>query len=170
MAKEKIAILTWVNDDNYGTCLQAYALNRKIRDFGYDAVTINYKAKDISRVLKILKLLFNPLFTIKKIYRFYIKKERNRTLVYENQLERHKRFVDFRNQYIPLSDIYIDDDFNDVEKRYDNFIVGSDQIWNTIRINHIYYLDFIHESLKKNSYAPSFGSEFIKNIILLNEL
>ena len=45
------------------------------------------------------------------------------------------------------------------DKKYDKFIVGSDQVWNTQLTGNdfTYYLDFIKDSHKKNSYAASFG-------------
>ena len=39
---KKIAVMTWYLYRNYGTVLQAVALNRTIRNLGYDVSTIAY--------------------------------------------------------------------------------------------------------------------------------
>ena len=51
------------------------------------------------------------------------------------------------------------DDLKGIEKEYDVFIVGSDQVWNPKITNNDanYFLDFLENDEKKYSYAASFG-------------
>lgn len=73
----KIGILTfWWSEDNYGQPLQAYALQRYLRDAGYDAFLIRYNyEKDLGRTnffVRILKAL-NPII----LFNFFCSKEKN---------------------------------------------------------------------------------------------
>ena len=43
--KQKVAILTQPLHTNYGGTLQAYALQKTIKDMGVDVVTLNYQWK-----------------------------------------------------------------------------------------------------------------------------
>lgn len=38
----KVAVLTWFRDSNYGTVLQAYALQMFLKGCGHEAYLINY--------------------------------------------------------------------------------------------------------------------------------
>jgi hypothetical protein len=50
-----------------------------------------------------------------------------------------------------------------ISGQYDIFIAGSDQVWNVKNTNndYFYFLDFVNESVKKKSYAASFGFDEI---------
>lgn len=140
----KIGIVTWHYNSNYGTLLQAYALQEIIKKFGYSPEFVNFRPnlntskKKLVRKLKDLYImLFRP-----GLYN-------NRKLLY--------RFID---QNFSLGKLYYS--YNDLckeaDKIYDVGICGSDQIWsnNTGTINPFYYLDFLDES-KRISYASSIG-------------
>lgn len=62
---------------------------------------------------------------------------------------------------------YTKNDLSLLNDKFDKFIVGSDQVWNGICTNYdeTYFLNFVSESKKKNSYAASFG----KDILTLKE-
>lgn len=56
---KKIAVMTWYLYRNYGTVLQAVALNRTIRNLGYDASTIAYdppKGKNLLSIELLVRL------------------------------------------------------------------------------------------------------------------
>ncbi len=44
-----------------------------------------------------------------------------------------------------------------MNKDFENFIVGSDQVWNPNFIDNTYFFDFVDDSKNKISYAPSFA-------------
>lgn len=44
-----------------------------------------------------------------------------------------------------------------MNKDFENFIVGSDQVWNPNFVDNTYFFDFVDESKNKISYAPSFA-------------
>ena len=84
----------------------------------------------------------------------------------------------FANQYLHLTDSVNNyNDFIALNEETDNFIVGSDQVWNAgiMRSHHsgvsenIYLLDFVKNNKKKLSYAASFGkAEFLDNVLNIN--
>ena len=51
----KIAILTWLYNGNYGTLLQAYALQSFLKREGYDVSNINYKPSAIEKAKNLIK-------------------------------------------------------------------------------------------------------------------
>jgi len=59
-----------------------------------------------------------------------------------------------------LSDVCVTrQDLQEISSEYDRFICGSDQVWNhnITDFDRNYFLDFTEDTLKKNSYAASFG-------------
>ena len=45
MKKKKIAIVTWHYYPNFGSVLQAYALQEQLRSLGYDPMVLDYRNK-----------------------------------------------------------------------------------------------------------------------------
>ena len=158
----KIRIITFQNAYNYGGSLQCYALQKKIKELGYDDVeVVNYKNKYIDDVYKIVQIPRK-----KKLYLLRLLKSFIRCIPYaKGTYERNKKFKSFINENIPLTEMETRDDI--ISKEYSNkdvFIVGSDQVWNTEITNGydlIYTLDF-NDSIKKISYAASFGFDNIE--------
>ena len=85
----KIGILTfWWSEDNYGQQLQAYALQKYLRNAGHDAFLIRYNYEnDLGRTnffVRILKAL-NPII----LFKFFVQKKTIRTKEFLNLLERN---------------------------------------------------------------------------------
>lgn len=51
----KIAILTWLHNGNYGTVLQAYALQRYLRDQGFEVNNIDLHPTVVQKVKNLIK-------------------------------------------------------------------------------------------------------------------
>ena len=148
----KVAILSWYNYDNYGTVLQAYALEQAINKLGFEAHHIDYtpyKRFNISYDENIIK---DSIAKVKqKIKNRYVKDE-----------QRIGKFVDFRRNYLKLTDkCFIQSDFDKLNENFSIFVTGSDQIWSPYFFDDRYYLDFVRENKKKVAYAPSLGVESI---------
>lgn len=63
---------------------------------------------------------------------------------------------------------YYVQNLDDLNKGFDAFVCGSDQIWNpkSIKCDGTYFLDFVADEEKRISYAPSVGvNEFDLNNI-----
>lgn len=150
----KVGILTFNNTLNYGAILQMYALCKKINLMGYNCEVINYKCEAV----EIDEIGFS--LPIKK----NLKQKIKNLLMHNIQNSNFLKFKNFTEDYIKCSNKrYTRDNIFDLEKEYDSFIVGSDQIWNLELTNGdtTYFLDFVHDNKKKKSYAASFGYSII---------
>lgn len=144
----KIAIITMHRVLNYGSALQAYALQNTLLKLGYDNELINYvflKQKKTS-----LKEHFYYLVcALREFFRGNpIKNKRN-------------RFNSFYCRYFKETSrvFYSENDLKEIGDMYDCYITGSDQVWNPIHIvdDTSYLLSFVNSEKKKISYASSFS-------------
>lgn len=133
-------------NNNFGTVLQAYALNRYLSDLGYEVETVDYRpfysngGNNLKAKIKILlvDLLFLPYF-----------------------VSRNKKFNSFIYS-VKLSKKY--KNFNELLKnppKADIYLTGSDQIWNPKYLcgnDDAFYLKFV-ESNKKIAFSSSVGIE-----------
>ena len=154
--KNKIGILTFHASHNYGSCLQAYALQKTIEKLGADTEIINFRT-DRQRDMY-------AVFTKRKGIKYFIKNATH--LLYYNFLKKkHANFEAFiANNYTLSAKEY--KNYSQLEQEnfgYDAFVVGSDQIWNPIPkdFDMSYFLPFVKDK-KKIAYAPSFGPFFEK--------
>lgn len=151
----KIAILTWLHNGNYGSVLQAYALQRILRDQGYETENVDYAPSTKQKVINLIVNRNSPKLFLEKWDSYLAKKATGAS----NEIERKNRKFDmFCKEYINLTERYYSP--NQIRKiigKYDAYICGSDQIWSPVLLNPVYYLDFLNLSDKKISYACSFG-------------
>lgn len=152
---KKIGMLTFYSEYNYGAMLQAYALQTKIKELGYNAEFLRFfdrKFKEekptnaICKVKKILKNLKSVEFSIKK---YIINRHIGEC--------KYSLFDDFVERYISTSRnaYYSLEDLKKADNEYDAFVTGSDMVWSDIGQNlDAYFLTFASEG-KRISYAPS---------------
>ena len=156
----KIGIVTWFHYRNYGTVLQAYALQKFLKSNGYNCVLVNYipiNNKTFIEKIKSGNLKHRIASKIESCrYKFL---EPN---IKEMILERNRAFenfvaynIDFTQKSQTSSELF------KLNETIDCFICGSDQIWNPENFNGVYYLNFVNDKNKKISYAPSFGVSHI---------
>jgi hypothetical protein len=181
----KIALLTLWGCPNYGQNLQAYALQRFLRDAGHEVYLIRYPLAEYRETnsLRYLKQFIKhtfPSFLLYIIYRLKNKKYNIKTIK-KHSLELKKNNIPpyysiYRDQsysiYLREIDNFIDTHFIQSEKFFSSFvelqdhppeadvyIVGSDQVWN-----------FWGQPLKAaqyetaNAYFLNFGKPEIKRI------
>lgn len=160
---KKIAIMTWICYPNYGSILQAFALKTYLTKLDYDVEFINYHPK------KQYVIDLNPQkYNVKKI-KEYIKNK----FVKKNQdlLNRQTVFNKFINENLKLTvKCETDSQLSNLNKEFDYFICGSDQIWSPLVFDKKYFLNFVEDSNKMIAYAPSMGSSSIKDINVFNEM
>lgn len=149
---KKVGIITFHAAHNYGSMLQAYALQQVVLSMGYDCEIINFRSI-------VQKEQYKPIFMVGTLYgkcvRFIIQATYALGI-----LKKHRLFERFlkeelilsKKEYTTLKDLE-SENFN-----YDYYISGSDQIWNTYTIdfNYAYFLPFV-KSGKRIAYAPSMG-------------
>lgn len=153
----KVAIMTQPLGKNYGGIMQAYALQKVLKDMGHSPITIDYQSKEPSIIYKKARLAYRLAKKIIGKRKAPINIESHiKLLTKDNQ-----KFID---KYIAQSE-YIDST-GSLKKhfkknRYDAVIVGSDQTWRPKYSPNIYdfYLDFISKDkrIKRIAYASSFG-------------
>lgn len=154
---KKVAIMTWYHYRNYGTLLQATALYKVINDLGYKVSLICYRPKGNVLEKKTLKK-----YCI-KIYNGVL----NRILGPKKYCSKKKDelFSEFLKKRTTETELVeTDDDFKRLNKNFDAFVCGSDQIWSPLGFNDKYYLSFVDNAEKKISYAPSMGVSSIENL------
>lgn len=152
MAKTKVGIITFHASHNYGSMLQAYALQQTVLGMGFDCEIINFRPK-------IQTEHFKPPFmrgTIQgKVKRFIQFLPFNYSLFGKFEL-----FEDFQTTYYKLSDKEYPSlsELSEAILPYDVIISGSDQIWNTycFDFDWAYFLPFA-KSARRVAYAPSLG-------------
>lgn len=142
---KNIAIVTWIYYQNFGTHLQAYALQQMIRSLGYNNSIISderivKKKREVSFLRKHLISLYTFLRTTPTLR----KGKKTSSDCY------HK----FDEQYLSIDNEW--KDYAELNSKYDVFVCGSDQIWSPlITLNPHYFAGFTNK--KKVAYAPSLG-------------
>lgn len=150
MKNKKTATITWLKYNNFGTYLQAYALQQAIMSLGYE----NHILDDSSiishpypyRVRFFVSLLLTQLIPVR---RRYLHAQRKSDALYVRFADEHL-IVDKVSAAVQEK----------ADHLYDQYICGSDQIWCPVLEEHLnpyYYAAFTHK--KKIAYAASFGVE-----------
>lgn len=150
--------LVCVNNNNYGSILQSFALQYVLQKLGNDVTVIRYEEKTLMQKLHRLR---SKEWTINKwnyIRNNYIIPIWNKSL--KNGLKlRNVRFNKFKYEHFNYSSIYTNlKDVSDFAKNMDLMVLGSDQVWHPSNLEMNYFtLNFVPINIKKISYAPSFG-------------
>ena len=152
---KRIATITFHSSHNYGSCLQAYALQEFVKKI--------YAEKCIYNIINLRtykqKEMYNNYSSIRRVLKSLL------LFPYLKQLSlKQRKFEDFINNKLQITrEYYSLDDIKNDKLNYDVFIAGSDQLWNinAYDFDWSYYLEFVKDS-KKISYAASFGDKPIK--------
>lgn len=142
--KFQTAIITWISYPNYGSMLQAYALQQTLKRLGVDSKLI-----DDSRYVR-------PKGFKCRIKNFVC------SLLKAFLFQRRKSFSSFA--YFKQNFLQVDAEWKNTSQlsdRYSRIICGSDQIWSSILPDHhngFYFASFASEECEKIAYAPSIGS------------
>lgn len=152
---KKIGIITMHRPLSFGSALQAYALQKKISDLGYDAEIIDYQYPN--QIHGFNRSGFKAVFNT--VSSFFM----NALFGFPNVVKK-KRFDEFRRKNIKLSRYYPTAEslvFN--PPKYDIYCTGSDQVWNALftKGDTSFLLSFIKGNKKKISYASSFSINYI---------
>lgn len=156
----KIGIITWFHYENYGTKLQAVALQRYLRKEGHHVELINFKLSDVLNVHNKRKKVSLFIRVLDKFKYELLKYELKRN---ENEIEcRSKKFEEIISKYcFTTREIKSDEEYIKVCNSFDMLIFGSDQIWNPKWWHKYYYADFNEIYTKRIAYAPSMGVNYI---------
>lgn len=133
---KKIGILTfhYPNNMNFGASLQSYAVVKMLSKYSSKVYLIDYNPKKIG-------VKGNILFT----------------LCGKNFLEYSRKFLKKTTTCKDLNDL------EELNKKVDYFVVGSDQVWRELYTKPFtknYYFDFVDDNKTKIAYAASFGVDY----------
>lgn len=150
----KIGIITFHAAFNYGSMLQAYALQTYLKSMGHTGVIINF------RTMK-QKMTYSPpiyfgsfIKALSSVKRLFLNPASIKGLNRKWNL-----FNIFLDKYLYLTKEYnTEDQLQNEHWNFDAIITGSDQIWNTqaFDFSEVYFATFAPE-IKKIAYAPSMG-------------
>ncbi len=73
---------------------------------------------------------------------------------------RNTHAIKFANRHYNLSKVYSQENVRDLNDTVDEFVIGSDQVWNygiSQNFGKAFYFDFVKDEKRKISYASSFG-------------
>lgn len=137
----KIALLTIWHEKNYGAELQAYATIKTLTELGHEVKMIDMRLENMryislkGRVAQFISIFTPGEWKFRNFWRKTIPKTRRYLSL--DELKKNP----------PLADLYL---------------VGSDQVWNpeiTKSFATAFFLDFGDNTVKRASYASSFGVE-----------
>lgn len=150
----KIGIITFHAAHNFGSMLQAYALQTFLSSKGHKVEIINYRSCQQKN------LYFKPLFSKNafKHPKFFIQclAHPSHTIA---MIEKWNRFEHFLSNHLNLTKEYSDlQELKKANFSYDIIISGSDQIWNNnpADFSEAYMIPFADNCIKI-AYAPSLG-------------
>lgn len=163
-----IGIITFHSAHNYGAMLQAFALQKYIKNnYNCNVKNINFNTDKDIKAYKIFKKHKKIHSYIWEILKF---------LHYSELKKRHNSFESFLNDYIDTTERYPTyKKLIENPPPFDIYISGSDQVFSPMGKELIaYYLDFGYDDTKRIAYAPSFGytsipddkKEIIKKLLL----
>ena len=146
---------------NYGSALQAYAMQEGIAKCGVKTEIIDYQPQGDASSKARLQKNWKKLFSIKKWKQYLTRRfitERKFYADPKRAARRAERFYAFQAENFRLSERITDNDnLACIQDRYDALVCGSDQIWNPTYVGHdlSYFLDFAGDDAKRIAYAPS---------------
>ena len=148
----RIGIMTFLHNGNYGSSLQAYALQRVIRDMGHDCEHIDYQPGIPEKTLNLIRCGNSPRLLLDGRKK---RKVRGDQAGMQGKYEAIRSFYGRRMHLSPVCRSR--GDLRKISGRYDLLLAGSDQIWNPVWLNPAYFLDFADPEMPRIAYAASLG-------------
>lgn len=156
---KKIGVITWFRYNNYGTVLQAGALQNYLRSKNTISELIEVPFYDLDKSnekLDLVKLGGKIIGHLKTEYiSFTLKKE---------LAIRKNKFHNFIYDNFAIKKV--NNNFQTTCNEFDLLICGSDQIWNPNWFNDFYFANFPDITTPKISYAPSIGVKHLPDYLI----
>lgn len=176
----KTATATWTTYNNYGTVLQAYALQRELLKLGHENAILSDEkiiAEQIARrkacgkktaptpeagkadepaLRRAAQVLLSPR-KAERVLLARLDREKYERPYYASQ----EAIEQFKRDSLILDRDVSPDSLDELNERYDAFLAGSDQVWSVFEhtFNPFFYLDFATK--RKIAYAPCLGTDKI---------
>jgi len=148
----RVGIITFLHNDNFGSSLQAYALQRTVQELGYECVHLDYRPDRTEKIRNLLMSGNNVKLILEGI--------RKRGVRADQQGARRKSeaIPAFYRKRMRLSALCRNrKELRQASRECGLLLCGSDQIWNPVWLNPAYFLTFAGENTTKVAYAASLG-------------
>lgn len=144
----KAGVITLQSVCNYGTQLQAYATQEKLKQYFDEVVLIDYRRPDTYGINLLKTFTKGNILKAPAILP---------TLIYWK-----KNFGGFQKKYLKFTEEKYSntEEFDNFKDVADIYFSGSDQVWNTGWNNGVIpplYLSFVPDNKPRYAYASSFG-------------
>ena len=151
MGVARIGVMTFLHNENYGSTLQAWALQKTLRAMGLQAEHIDYRPSKKEKILNLLRSGNSPKLVVEGLRKKSVKASR------PGAREKAASFDAFYREQMTLSAPCRDHaELKRAAEGYDVLLCGSDQIWSPVWLNPAYFLDFAGKK-PRISYAASLG-------------
>lgn len=149
----QIGVITWFHYENYGTVLQALALQKYLEVKGYESELIDFPIIDFGGRRD--KISFNnllPKIKNKIVFKFlnvkYKQKHYNRSKKFKDTIYKNCNVSNYVKNHL---------EFVNLANQFDLLICGSDQIWNPNGYVDYVFANYPQIIPPKIAYAPSLG-------------
>ena len=145
-------IITFLHNDNFGSALQAYALQRTVQELGYECMHLDYNPDRIEKIRNLLSSGNSPKLILDGIRKREVKAgqigaRRKSEAIPAFYRRRMRLSTPCRNRM----------DLRKASTGCSRLLCGSDQIWNPVWLNQAYFLTFAEKNTPKIAYAASLG-------------
>ncbi len=171
--KKRVGIITMHKVPNFGSALQAYALQQKVDSLGCDAEIIDYYYPNEYHCKK-QGLNYFPQRSLVRLFLlnivgqillfFHIGKFKKKSIECIERFLVQKNYRRFYRKYFKLSRFYgSKDSIKNCPPDYEIYMTGSDQVWNSCFIgdDSAFFLGFAGVGKPKVSYAASISNRGI---------
>lgn len=143
----RVGIITFHASYNFGSALQAFAMQAVVKSLGHEATTIDYRSRDQEQYVMLSPRHPRRFFRIMKNLRGYYGRKGAFESFSECRLTLSEARYTYKNE----------DKLAGLQDSYDCFLCGSDQIWNldcTHGVVEPFFLSFAGDK-RRVAYAPS---------------
>lgn len=161
---KKVGLVS-VRNYNYGSILQAYALQQELFAAGIDNELIYYKKRNV--VKQALRIFNLPLLMAKTKDVWRVIEGKTNPKLKPIISGRNRAFSNFlKDNFVFTPCLSGRKQLVDYTKKFDAFILGSDQVWNPMLLGGDYYtLTWVDSRRPKVTYASSFGVYVIYEVL-----
>lgn len=153
----KVYIITLHRAENYGSVLQAFALQEYIKRLGHKVVIMDYHPERYTTKGRLLRLKNQ-----KKLQKSFLFLLLARIFILPSYWKKDFVFNNYIQKYLQISQISFasNNEAVDLFEDGDVYCTGSDQVWNSLwneGIEKALFLDFVPKNKMVFSYAASIG-------------
>lgn len=164
----KTATVTWISYKNYGTFLQAFALQKAITSFGYENQIIS-DYPIVKRNIKNQSSINWPRYktAVSKGNLIHRLRRLHGEITYSMKAKKflasQAKFDYFEEKYLDVRNVKSVNDYYKLDDIFDCYVCGSDQIWSVLEHNFNEYFFLNFTSKYKIAYGPSIGQQITDN-------